>query len=354
MRADHTNASLRLVAFETTRRCNLKCVHCRALAQDCADPDELTTERVKSLFDEIALLGKPIIILTGGEPLLREDIFELAAYGTSLGFRMVMAPNGTLLDETNAAKLKACGIQRISISLDSADAAKHDRFRGVPGAFTRTLQGINAAKAVGLPFQINSTITKHNLDEIEELYRLALDLGAAAFHVFLLVPVGRGKDLAKDAITAVEYERTLNWLYDMQRQSPIEIKPTCAPQYYRILRQRAQADGLTVDFATFGPAAMTRGCLGGTGFCFVSATGVVQPCGFLNLTCGDIRQQPFHEIWQTSPEFLQLRDYDALAGKCGACDYRRACGGCRARGYEQTGNYMAPEPLCAYKGASPP
>lgn len=345
MQDKHNN--LRLVAWETTRRCNLKCVHCRALAQDCAAPDELATERVRALFDEIALLGKPIVILTGGEPLLRKDIFELAAYGNSLGFRMVMAPNGTLVDEAVAVKLKDCGIQRISISLDSSEAAKHDKFRGVEGAFAQTLKGIAAAKAAGLPFQINSTITKHNLAEIESLYKLALELGAAAFHVFLLVPVGRGKDLAGDAITPDDYERTLNWLYDMQRQSPIEIKPTCAPQYYRILRQRAREDGLTVDFATFGPAAMTRGCLGGTGFCFVSATGQVQPFGFLDLPCGNINQQPFNEIWQTSPQFLNLRDFDALKGKCGQCDYKRVCGGCRARGYEQTGDYMAPDPLCA-------
>lgn len=350
MHQSHDN--LRLVAWETTRRCNLKCVHCRALAQDCAAPGELSTERARALFDEIALLGKPIVILTGGEPLLREDIFELADYGTSLGFRMVMAPNGTLLNGVTAGKLKDCGIQRISISLDSAVAVRHDKFRGVKGAFSRTLHGVSAAMAAGLPFQINSTITKHNLAEIEDLYRLALELGAAAFHVFLLVPVGRGKDLAQDAITPAEYEHTLNWLYDMQRQSPIEIKPTCAPQYYRILRQRARADGLTVDFATFGPAAMTRGCLGGTGFCFVSATGQVQPCGFLDLACGDITQKPFHEIWQTSPQFLRLRNFDALEGQCGECHYKHVCGGCRARGYAQTGDYMAPEPLC--KGAMAP
>lgn len=344
----HNNdtTSLRLVAWETTRRCNLKCVHCRALAQNDADPNELTTAQAKKLLDETALLGKAIVILTGGEPLLREDIFELAQYGTALGLRMVMAPNGTLLTEEIAAKLKDSGIMRVSISLDSVTGAKHDAFRGVEGAFARTLQGIDAAKRAGLPFQINSTITKHNFDEIENLHRLALELGAAAFHVFLLVPVGRGKDIADDGITADEYEASLNLVYDLQRQSPIEIKPTCAPQYYRILRQRAKAEGLTVDFATFGPAAMTRGCLGGTGFCFVSATGMVQPCGFLNLNCGDITQKPFHEIWQTSPQFQKLRDFEALTGKCGACEYKRVCGGCRARAYEESGDYMGSEPGC--------
>lgn len=348
MRYDPT--SLRLVALETTRRCNLKCLHCRARAHDCADADVLTTERILALFDEIALLGKPIVILTGGEPLLREDIFELAAYGNALGLRMVMAPNGTLLDANNAAKLKNSGVQRISISLDSTQAVKHDEFRGVDGAFERTLRGIAAAKAADLPLQINSTITRRNLTEIDVLYRLALDLGAVAFHVFLLVPVGRGQALTKESITPAEYEQTLNQLYDMQRQSAIEIKPTCAPQYYRILRQRAKADGLAVDFATFGPAAMTRGCLGGTGFCFISATGTVQPCGFLDLPCGDILRQSFHEIWQTSPEFLNLRDYDALTGTCGDCYYKNVCGGCRARSYALTGDYMASEPMCAYRG----
>lgn len=342
-------ATLRLVAWETTRRCNLKCVHCRALAIGCADPDELTTAEAKRLMDEIAALGQSILILTGGEPLLRADIFELAAYGVALGLRVVMAPNGTLLTDEIALKLKNCGVGRISISLDSATAVGHDGFRGVKGAFTRTLAGIESAKRAGLPFQINSTITKRNLGQMDALYELALSLGAEAWHVFLLVPVGRGKNLQHDAMTAAEYENALNRLYDMQRQSPIEIKPTCAPQYYRILRQRAKANGLKVDFATFGRAAMTRGCLGGTGFCFVSSTGVVQPCGFLNLPCGDIKAQPFGEIWQTSPRFLRLRDYDALEGQCGVCDYKNVCGGCRARGFEQTGDYMAPEPLCAYK-----
>lgn len=346
------SVNLRLVAVETTRRCNLKCVHCRARAHSCVASAELTTERILALFDEIALVAKPIIILTGGEPLLREDIFELAAYGAARGLRMVMAPNGTLLDAKIAAKLKHSGVQRISISLDSAQAAKHDAFRGVTGAFARTLEGIAAAKAAGLPFQINSTITRRNLAEIDVLYRLALDLGAAAFHVFLLVPVGRGQALAEEGLTPAEYEQTLNRLYDMQRQSAIEIKPTCAPQYYRILRQRAQADGLAVDFATFGPAAMTRGCLAGTGFCFVSATGKVQPCGFLELTCGDILHQPFHEIWRTSPEFMRLRDYGALTGTCADCRYQKVCGGCRARSYALTGDYMASEPLCTYR--SPP
>lgn len=336
------------MAWETTRRCNLKCRHCRAMAQDCAAAPELNTLEAKTLLDEVAALGQAVVILTGGEPLLRPDIFELAAYGAGLGLRMVMAPNGTLLTPENARKLKDSGVQRISVSLDAANACDHDDFRGVPDAFDQALRGINYAKDAGLPFQINSTITKHNLGQIEDLYRLAIDLGAAAFHVFLLVPVGRGKDIAQDAISAAEYEATLNWLYDMQRQSPLEIKPTCAPQFYRILRQRAKADGLTVDFATFGSVAMTRGCLGGTGFCFVSAEGIVQPCGFLNLNCGNIHEKPFREIWQNSPQFLQLRNFEALNGKCGICHYKHVCGGCRARAFEMDGNFMGPEPLCAY------
>ena len=340
--------ALRLVAWEVTRNCNLSCVHCRAAATCGPYTGELETESALKLLDEIALAGNPIVILTGGEPLLRDDIFTIASYGTEKGLRMVMAPNGTLITAETAQKMAESGIQRISISLDGATAERHDRFRQVEGAYEGALSGIEHAKAAGIEFQINTTITQANLGEIEEIHRLAEELGAVAHHIFLLVPTGRGKYIVDQEISAEQYEKTLNWFYDRRDKTSMQLKATCAPHYYRILRQRAREDGKKVTFDTHGLDAVTRGCLGGTGFCFISHRGVVQPCGFLDVNCGDVTQTPFHEIWKHSKVFQDLRNFAALEGKCGACQYKRVCGGCRARAYEATGDYMAEEPLCSY------
>jgi heme b synthase len=350
---DLHDATLRLVAWEITRNCNLSCVHCRAAATRGPYSGELETEACLRLLDQIASLGSPIVILTGGEPLLRPDIFTVARYGTERGLRMVMAPNGTLIDAAAAQQMAAAGIRRISISLDGPDAASHDRFRGVPGAFDGALRGIAHAKQAGIEFQINTTITQANLDHIPAIQELAVSLGAVAHHIFLLVPTGRGKYIADQAISAEQYERTLNWFYDQRGKTPLQLKATCAPHYYRILRQRATAEGQSVSFASHGLDAVTRGCLGGTGFCFISHRGVVQPCGFLHLDCGNVTQRSFVEIWRHSEIFGNLRDMRKLTGKCGACGYRRVCGGCRARAFEATGDYMAEEPLCSYQPAAP-
>lgn len=339
---------LRLVAWEITRNCNLSCIHCRAAATNGPYTGELDTPSAMALVDEIAETGSPIIILTGGEPLMREDIFEIAAYGTEKGLRMVMAPNGTLVTEENAKKLKDSGIKRISVSLDAASAQKHDAFRGVEGAFAGALNGIRYAKGAGLEFQVNTTITKTNLKEIPKILELAQNLGAAAHHIFLLVPTGRGKYIINQEISAKEYEETLNWFYDQREKTSLQLKATCAPHYYRILRQRAKEEGKSVTYETHGLDAVTRGCLGGTAFCFISHRGVVQPCGFLDVHCGDVTKAPFSEIWQHSEVFRNLRNYKNLKGKCGVCEYRAVCGGCRARAYEATGDYLAEEPLCSY------
>jgi heme b synthase len=339
---------LRLVAWEITRNCNLNCVHCRAAATRGPYSGELDTTAALRLVDQIAEVGNPIVILTGGEPLMRPDIFEVAAYGTAKGLRMVMAPNGTLITASAAARMAESGIQRISISIDGADRASHDRFRGVDGAFAGAMRGIANAKAAGIEFQINTTVSKANLAQIPAIQDLAIALGAVAHHIFLLVPTGRGKYLIDQEISAAEYEETLNWFYDQRNTTPLQLKATCAPHYYRILRQRARQDGKTVTFESHGLDAVTRGCLGGTGFCFISHIGVVQPCGFLHVPCGDVTQRSFAEIWQTSDVFLSLRDVDRLKGKCGRCEYRKVCGGCRARAYEATGDILAEEPLCAY------
>jgi heme b synthase len=310
---------------------------------------ELSSEACFNLLDKIAATGKPIVILTGGEPLLRPDIYDIARYGTQKGLRMVMAPNGTLVTEQAAKKLKEAGIARISISLDGAGAQIHDRFRGVEGAFEGALKGIENAKKAGLDFQINTTITQQNLGDIEAIQNLAVKLGAVAHHIFLLVPTGRGKYILDQEISAAQYEDTLNWFYDQAGELPLQLKATCAPHYYRILRQRAKEEGKTVTFQTHGLDAVTRGCLAGTGICFISHVGRVQPCGFLDLDCGNVTKQPFDQIWKESEIFNKLRDFSALKGKCGKCQYKRVCGGCRARAYEKSGDYMAEEPLCSYE-----
>lgn len=343
------DANLRLVAWEVTRTCNLACIHCRAAALDRPYDNELTTAEGFRLLDEIETVASPIIILTGGEPLLRPDIFEIAAYGNRKGFRMTMAVNGTLLSLDAARKMQGAGIQRISISLDGATAESHDAFRQVSGAFEGALHGVNCARDAGLDFQINTTITKQNLHELAAIQELTVSLGAVAHHIFLLVPMGRGKDLTEQGIDAEQYEETLHWFYEQRDQVPLQLKATCAPHYYRILRQRAKSEKRSVDFKTFGLDAMTRGCLGGVGFAFISHTGQVQPCGYLELNCGNVREESFQEIWNNASIFKDLRDIGKYRGKCGRCEYAKVCGGCRARAYENTGDYLAEEPLCLYR-----
>ncbi len=357
---------LRMVAWEVTRSCNLACGHCRASALCGPYEGELGTKECLRLLDEIAAVGKPVIILTGGEPLLRTDIYEIASYGDKLGLRMVLATNGTFVTEAVAKKLIESGIRRVSISLDGPDAASHDSFRGVSGAFAEALAGIEALKKAGLEFQINTTITQANLAQIKEIHDLAHRLGAAAHHIFLLVPTGRGRELAEQAITPLAYEETLNWFYEEGLGCDIQLKATCAPHYYRIFHQRkkeraeaAEKQASTGVAAGKPPAeqgsgghplnAMTRGCLGGITFCFISHTGQVQPCGYLELDCGQVTEQPFPEIWNGSDIFNNLRDLGLYEGKCGRCEFLRVCGGCRARAYEMTGDYLAEEPLCIYE-----
>lgn len=341
-------SSPRLIAWEITRNCNLSCVHCRASATKGPYLGELDTKACLNLLDQIAENGDPIIILTGGEPLLRSDIFEIAAYGTAKGLKMVMAPNGTLITSNFAKQMVDSGIKRISISLDGAEKASHDSFRGVDGAFDGAIRGVNLVKKAGIEFQINTTITKTNLDQIPKIQQLAIELGAVAHHIFLLVPTGRGKYIVDQEITSEEYEQTLNWFYDQREKTSLQLKATCAPHYYRILRQRAKQEGKSVTYKTHGLDAVTRGCLGGTGFCFISHTGIVQPCGFLHLNCGDITKTSFSDVWNNSDIFLSLRDFSQLKGKCGKCEFKGVCGGCRARAYEATGDYLAEEPLCNY------
>ncbi|WP_291321875.1 heme b synthase [Desulfonatronospira sp.] len=341
--------ALRLVAWEVTRSCNLACRHCRAEAHLEPYPGELDTLQAKALIDTFPQVGNPVVIFTGGEPLLRPDIFELVSYADSKGLRCVMAPNGTLITLENAKEIKSAGIQRCSISIDGPTAGEHDDLRGVPGAFQQSMAGIEFLKSAGVEFQINTTVTKDNLDKFKDIFNLARDLGAAAWHIFMLVPTGRGADLQDQFISALQYEEVLNWFYDFRKTTDMHLKATCAPHYYRIMRQRAREENVAVTRENFGLDAMSRGCLGGIGFCFISHVGRVQPCGYLELDCGSIKTAPFPEIWKNSQHFNALRDISTYRGKCGDCEFHRVCGGCRARAYTMSGDYLAEEPLCSYQ-----
>jgi len=340
---------LRMIAWEVTRTCNLNCVHCRASADLGTHPGELSREECWRLIDDIASFSKPVVILTGGEPLLRDDIFEIAAYGNKRGLRMVMAVNGTLLNPENIKAIKDAGIQRISVSFDGAAPETHDEFRRVKGAFAGAIKGINYAKANALEFQINTTITRQNLNEVAEIHELAKRLGAKAHHIFVLVPTGRGREIEEEQKVSVEeYEKILHWFYDQEGKTTLQLKATCAPQYYRI---REAFRGQHPKNFVHGSSPLdtkTRGCLGGVGFCFISHVGQVSPCGYLELDCGNVRKSPLQEIWSHSPVFVSLRDFKKYEGKCGGCKFVRICGGCRARAYYATGNFLGEDPYCIY------
>ncbi len=351
---------LQLVAWEITKSCNLFCAHCRASADQSEYSGELSTQECYRLIDQILEVGKPIIILSGGEPLFRKDVFEIARYAVNKGLRVVMGTNGTLITEEAAARLKSVPVSRLGISLDFPRAELQDNFRGKKGAFAAVMAGIANAHKAGLEIQINSTVTKLNAPYLDELVALALNLGAVAFHPFLLVPTGRGKALEAMELSPQEYEKTLNWIYDKQLElgDKMFFKPTDAPHYLRVMSQRQkmqhQAAGQA---ATPTPAqghghpanAITRGCLAGNGFCFISHLGKVKGCGYLTLEAGDVRSQSFQQIWDGSPLFNQLRDLSNIKGKCGLCEYKRICGGGRARAYESTGDCLEAEPYCTYQ-----
>lgn len=341
----------RLIAWEITRSCMLHCKHCRAAAHHGPYPGEFSLEEIKRVLDNVAAHFKPIIILTGGEPLLRDDICEIARYTRDLGMRPVLATCGTTLTVARATELKDAGIERISISIDGENAESHDAFRGVPGAFKDSLRGLEAARQAGLEFQINTTVTKLNVHALDAILQLAVDLGAAAFHPFLLVPTGRGKDMADQLLTPAEYERALHHIYELRKTTPIPFKPTCAPHYYRILRQREAAEGREVTPQTHGLDAMSKGCMGGHSFAFISHTGILQICGFLEEPAGDLRaaNYDFAHLWKTSPLFNTLRDTKNYHGDCGRCEYASCCGGCRARAQAVSGDYLDEEPFCTYK-----
>ncbi len=355
----------RLIFWETTAGCNLRCIHCRRVTiADQLTPQDLTTEEAFRLIDQIAEMGRPVFVLSGGEPLFRPDILDIARYATDAGLPVALATNGTLIDDALAGEIKAHGVKRVSISFDGADAATHDAFRGLPGSFDAAVSGFQALRRVGLPVQINTTVAKHNEAQLEAVLQLAIDLDAVGLHLFLLVPVGCGVKIAEEQmINAQQYERVLNWLYDKEQSEPqLQLKATCAPHYFRVMRQRRAEErrrGVQHDLPASHHRqlhghphgqmhAATKGCLAGTGVCFVSHRGEVFPCGYLPVEAGNVRRQHFGDIWQGSTLFTELRNPDLLGGKCGICQFKNLCSGCRARAYGTVGDYMAEEPFCAY------
>ena len=348
---------LQLVAWELTKSCNLFCAHCRGSSDYLDYQNELSTDECFRLIDEIREVGTPIIILTGGEPLLRQDILEIANYAVASGLRVVMGSNGTLITEEKAYELKKIPISRIAVSLDFPIAKLQDDFRGKQGAFDAAIAGIIHARNAGIEIQINSTITKLNISYLDKLLALALEMGASAFHPFLLVPTGRGKGLESVELPPEQYEETLNWIYDKQLElgDTIFFKPTDAPHYLRVVKQRQKQNQEIQPQKQVPPDishsinTVTRGCLAGIGFCFISHIGKIQGCGYLDVEAGNIRNKSFGQIWTNSPLFCNLRNLVNIKGKCGYCEYKKICGGCRARAYEATGDYLEAEPYCIYE-----
>jgi heme b synthase len=353
----------RLVFWELTTGCNLRCVHCRASATELMSPDDLPTSECLRIVDEIAEYAPLILVLSGGEPLWRRDVFQIASHAVSRGLRVALATNGTLVDEAMAHRIHDAGIVRVSISLDGADRATHDSFRGHDGAFDSAIRGLKCLQELGISTQINTTVSKHNAHQLPEMLELAKQLKVDAFHLFLLVPVGCGLTIAEDqSVGAAEAEEILNWFYDRSLDSGMELKATCAPQYYRIVRQRRaevrRQGGEAPPLMAGHPHhsghptdlnQMTRGCLAASGVCFISHRGSIQPCGYLPLEAGNLTRQSFRDVWENSPLFADLRNLDNLEGKCGCCEFKQVCMGCRARSYGMTGNYRGEEPFCVYE-----
>ena len=348
------NQSPFTVAWEITRACALACVHCRAEAQAKRDPRELTTEEALGVVDQIRAVGEPILVVTGGDPLMRPDVYELLEYSVAAGLRTSLAPTASaLVTPRNLARVRDAGVRRIGISLDGPTADVHDRFRGFAGSFKRTMEIVQRIADAGLALQVNTTVTRHNLSTLKAIPEIIATAGAVQWSVFFLVPTGRGR--AEDMISPEQHEDVYNWLCDISRTAPFDVKTTAGPAYRRVAIQRARAEGGEGRVAGAGyrfEDGLDRPMIGindGSGFAFISHTGDVCPSGFLPLTGGNVRERSFAEIYRNSSLFRELRDPGLLKGKCGECDFRTVCGGSRARAYGVTGDYLAADPSCTYE-----
>jgi radical SAM protein len=342
-----------IAIWEVTQACDLACVHCRASAQPDRHPEELTTEEGKRLIDQISAWEVPVFVLTGGDPIKRPDLFELIGYARAVGVRVSLTPSATpLLTRDVIARLKQAGLARLAVSMDGASAKTHDTFRGMSGSFARTLDAVRWANEVGLPVQINTTFSRRNIGEIDEIVSLMENLRIALWSVFFLVPTGRGK--LNDLLSADQFERVFEKLHVLSKTAGFDIKTTEAQHYRRFVLQKKVADKragiehvetrVSVDEIGRAP----RGLNDGKGFIFISHKGDVFPSGFLPLGAGNIRRQSLKSIYCESDLFRSLRDTSKLEGKCGACEFKEICGGSRARSYALTGNPFAEEPCCSH------
>ncbi|MBI4824307.1 MAG: radical SAM protein [Nitrospirae bacterium] len=339
------------IAWEITRRCNLRCIHCRSSSEEevRGHPD-FSFEEALRIMDDISGYAKPVIVLSGGEPLLRADVFDIARYGTEKGLRMCLATNGTLVTSEICLKIKDSGIKIVSLSLDGGEESIHDDFRAERGAFKGTINAARLFREYGIEFIVNSSFTKRNQEEIPKVYRLAKELGATAWYMFMIVPTGRAEEIMNELISKEDYEEILKWHYEMEKaEKDMLVRPTCAPHYYRIVLQKSKEEGQrfqrrTLKFSTGG----AKGCIAGQLICLIDVDGNVLPCSYFPKSAGNIREKPFKEIWENSELFKQLRDFKSYKGKCGSCEYITVCGGCRARAYSIYGDYLEEEPFCGY------
>ncbi len=359
-----------LAIWEVTQSCDLACKHCRAAAQPIAHPDQLTNAEGKALIDQIAAMGVPIFVFTGGDPLKRADVYELIEYAAEKGVKVALTPSATpLLSREAIFKLKEAGLVRLGISLDGSTPEIHDTFRGLPGAWARTIQAIEWANEAGLPIQVHTTISRHNAHDLDDLCALFEKLAIVMWNVFFLVPVGRGQ--LGDLLSGEEFEQVFGKIYELSHRVSFQIKTTEAMHYRRYLLQHNlqerrmghghpgslkmgaapeyQAGEPTSDAQTRTASWATRRVNDGKGFLFVSHVGNVYPSGFLPIHAGNIREQPLSDIYRNAPIFKALRNTSRLEGKCGACEYKEICGGSRARAYAVTGDPLAQEPCCIYQ-----
>ena len=347
------------IAWEITRACAFACKHCRADAQHGRDPLELTTQEGFQLIDRLAEFGSPILIFTGGDPMMRRDLNELIAYSTEKGLRCSLTPTATSLPTVERLQqVKEAGIRRIALSLDAPSSQVHDEFRQVNGSWDRTMRILHNADKIGLSVQVNTTVSTFNHLLLPEMVPFVEEVGAVQWSVFFLVPTGRAQ--AKWLITAEEHERLFNWLYDLSVDAPFDIKATAAPMYRRVAIQRRKAemkDGQSVTFqgAGFqyadGLHRPTKGVNDGNGFMFISHLGEIMPSGFLPISAGDVRNDDVVDVYRNASIFRDLRDYSKLKGKCGICDFRDVCGGQRGRAFGITGDYLETDPSCLYEPA---
>jgi AdoMet-dependent heme synthase len=316
-----------VISWNVTRKCNLKCSHCYINASKEKLQNELTTEEGKQLIDQISKVSRPLLILSGGEPLLRNDIYELIRYGAGKGFRMGLGSNGSLLDNNVAKKLAEAGTKTVSISLDSSVPEKHDEFRGVDGSWSKAIEAVRALKKNGILVQVNTTVTQQNHSDIDNIMSLIEKLGVENFHLFFLVPTGRGVKIAD--ISPEMYEDMIKSTFAKTARHKLNVRPSCAPQFMRI------AKDMNLDMRQW-----IRGCLAGLYYCRVYPNGDVTPCPYLPIKLGNIREKAFSQIWFNSPIMKDLRDFGQLKGKCGFCEYRKLCGGCRARAYGLSSDFV--------------